>query len=613
MIPPKLILLTMILLPVVPSPGIVAGLEPGASVIAALDVDPSGSMPRPLLMPATKELPSEDVTENIFLWKQANTMMTTARTADAYLEAAEIYSEMIARGVRNGSVYYDLGTAFLKAGYPRDAKQALLRAERYIGGRQDIRHNLMLARGGGQDWKRTFFFWHFALAARMRAAVTGWSLAACLFGLAVGHVGMRRVARIVLTVSVIVLVLFGTSVAVSFAAERADQSFEPEEARSSAPQSNCFLLTSCNSNVSAHREGSAHVHPVPADTQGSRHVNRITSSLTAPAGVTATISTDNITPYIYQDFRLTLTVEFKGIQIGQEMDIENLPPGDVLFRDAFSALPVSRETVAGRLRETRRYVCRARSMTAGRLSIEPIIRLQLLPGSAAEYEAGNIVTTNFAVLPLSFTVRPLPAAGRPDDFSGAVGDFSLQMAASPTNCVPGDSVLVETTIAGTGYVGTIAPLNIAMAPHFRLHDPVRVETRKGALATFQQSLVPQSNLALTIPSVRFTFFNPHSDQYITLTNNPPHIRLQPRTPVPNIKYPISIIQYPFYRRRAILNGDQLARFAPHQLADPTFSLATGAVVEILTEAESWLKVAHQGKIGWVPVTSIAQSMPCTKP
>jgi len=105
--------------------------------------------------------------------------MTTARHADDFLGAARAYRKLIERGVRNGPLYYNLGTALLEAGQYDGAVFFLTRAERYTGSTRETRRNLRLAlaRQTEEDtatlpWYRLFLFWHYRLSTTDRMGVT---------------------------------------------------------------------------------------------------------------------------------------------------------------------------------------------------------------------------------------------------------------------------------------------------------------------------------------------------------------------------------------------------------------------------------------------------------
>ncbi len=66
--------------------------------------------------------------------------------AGSYSEAVEVYEELVARGVRNGALYYNLGNAYFKLG---ELGRAILNYRRASGadpGDGDMENNLNLAR-----------------------------------------------------------------------------------------------------------------------------------------------------------------------------------------------------------------------------------------------------------------------------------------------------------------------------------------------------------------------------------------------------------------------------------------------------------------------------------
>ena len=124
--------------------------------------------------------------EGRFLWDEANTALAHARTPAEFSAAARHYENLAGAGIQNGTLFYNLGTAWLQAGRYADARRALERAERYEGSAPDIRRNLLAAFGGAQKnrrpdlpWDRSVFVWHYALPCDLRAL-----LAAVLFSLA---------------------------------------------------------------------------------------------------------------------------------------------------------------------------------------------------------------------------------------------------------------------------------------------------------------------------------------------------------------------------------------------------------------------------------------------
>ena len=126
-----------------------------------------------------------DPSTRAFIWEQANAQAATATKPEDFLKAANTYNRLIADGVRNGSLFLNLGNALVMAGDGANAAAAFARAERHLGATPEIRQGLLAAialQTGRQQndlpWSRTAFFWHFAFPCQMRTltALCGWSL-----------------------------------------------------------------------------------------------------------------------------------------------------------------------------------------------------------------------------------------------------------------------------------------------------------------------------------------------------------------------------------------------------------------------------------------------------
>jgi len=164
--------------------------------------------------------------ERWFLWHEANARMAAAATPEDFLKAAESYHQLVRMGVRNGPLFYNLGTALLLAQEYDTALAYLLRAERYLGTTPEIRQNLELAAegvaqkgGAGLPWYRPLFFWHFGLPATARATAAALSFTAVWFGLVLQSFKKSAAAHYLLVVSVLSLVLFGSSTLISLVQE----------------------------------------------------------------------------------------------------------------------------------------------------------------------------------------------------------------------------------------------------------------------------------------------------------------------------------------------------------------------------------------------------------
>ncbi|MBI2437668.1 MAG: tetratricopeptide repeat protein [Lentisphaerae bacterium] len=170
-----------------------------------------------------------DAPERSFIWNEAQARLAAARTPAAYLQAAQTYQKLVDSGVRNGSLFYNLGTALLQAGQIDAAIAAFERAERFGGAQADLRHNLKIALARKQNsetvqwpWFRLVLFWHFDLPAAARTMVAALAFSIFWVALTLRLIGIERSAvRAVLILAAIAMILFGSSAATSWHQETA--------------------------------------------------------------------------------------------------------------------------------------------------------------------------------------------------------------------------------------------------------------------------------------------------------------------------------------------------------------------------------------------------------
>jgi hypothetical protein len=123
---------------------------------------------------------------------------------------------------------------------------------------------------------------------------------------------------------------------------------------------------------------------------------------------------------------------------------------------------------------------------------------------------------------LQVTVRPLPTAGRPEDFGGAVGSYTMQTTLDRAEAIVDDAVALRVTVEGEGALRTARPPAFEAPPDLRVFDPQvkesTVETRSGKVyskKTWEWIVVPLSPGDVTLPELRFDYFDPLSGSYAT--------------------------------------------------------------------------------------------------
>ena len=164
-----------------------------------------------------------------FLWNEANSRMASASSPEDFKAAATVYRKLVDAGVRNGPVFYNMGTALLMSRQHDQAIKAFTRAERYAGSNDDIEHNMLLAvRSRDKDpnaslpWYRVPLFWHYQLSTSSRITIAVVVYTCFWLALIMRALGSTRVYKPVLSVSMILLIVVGSSAATSIHQEEKD-------------------------------------------------------------------------------------------------------------------------------------------------------------------------------------------------------------------------------------------------------------------------------------------------------------------------------------------------------------------------------------------------------
>ena len=165
-----------------------------------------------------------------FAWNEANARMQAAGSKEDFARAAESYERLTHRGIVNGPLLYNLGTARLMAHNYEGAERALARAERYVGTTWEIRRNLTLATAHGSTdqplglpWYRLFLFWHYGPSATARLNIAVYAFAMLWALLTVRLFVSSATLRRLVVLTLVLAALFGSSVLVTVHQERQDR------------------------------------------------------------------------------------------------------------------------------------------------------------------------------------------------------------------------------------------------------------------------------------------------------------------------------------------------------------------------------------------------------
>ena len=127
---------------------------------------------------------------------------------------------------------------------------------------------------------------------------------------------------------------------------------------------------------------------------------------------------------------------------------------------------------------------------------------------------------------LKIKVSPLPEEGKPANFSGAVGKFSLSVNFPTRTVNAGETAQGEVIISGKGNFKLFDMPKLTFPPALEVYAPKEEEhlnhsaTGVSGDITHTYTIVPQYKGKFPIAPLSFTFFDPETQKYETLTSDP---------------------------------------------------------------------------------------------
>jgi hypothetical protein len=268
----------------------------------------------------------------------------------------------------------------------------------------------------------------------------------------------------------------------------------------------------------------------------------------------ATLSNDK--PYLNQGVLVTYTLYFSPrVYINNFIPVENPTYKNFWSQD----LPIKEY-------ETRRTTFRNESFNAvdlktvvlypqksGSLALDPFA-LELyvqIPTGRRDFFGDPIMrsaTKTVKAGDLSINVRELPEKGKPLNFSGAVGDFELSVDASRTNLEANESTQIKVKINGKGNLKLLSIPELSLPSALEKYDPeytdnVRVnrEGMNGSV-TNSYTVVPRYAGSYPVDPVEFTYFDPNSKSYKTLSSDPFELTVEGSAMLPSTSASAPIIE-----------------------------------------------------------------------
>ena len=165
---------------------------------------------------------------------------------------------------------------------------------------------------------------------------------------------------------------------------------------------------------------------------------------------------------------------------------------------------------------------------SGRLAIDPM-KMDIVigvPTGRADF-FGNVMTKNikkeFSSAKKVIIPKDLPLEGKPEDFTGAVGNFDFEVTLSKEALKANESSQIKVAVSGKGNLKLFELPTVETPAELEKYQPERKENVKVATnglsgsVTDTYTVVPQFKGKYKIPSVNFSFFDPNTKKYNTIS------------------------------------------------------------------------------------------------
>lgn len=126
---------------------------------------------------------------------------------------------------------------------------------------------------------------------------------------------------------------------------------------------------------------------------------------------------------------------------------------------------------------------------------------------------------------LTLNVKELPQENKPASFNGAVGNFTFSAKIDRTKLKVNDAITETITISGSGNLELVEAPVVKFPTDFETYEPKvtsRIRTGGGGVSgykKFDYLAIPRNPGDFVIPSVSFSFFNPHDKKYYTYSSD----------------------------------------------------------------------------------------------
>jgi BatD DUF11 like domain len=154
-----------------------------------------------------------------------------------------------------------------------------------------------------------------------------------------------------------------------------------------------------------------------------------------------------------------------------------------------------------------------------------IVFVKAEPGNS---NYGNTFTENVSISskPLVVNVKPLPEAGKPANFDGAVGNFEIESSVEKNKFSTDETGLLRINISGSGNMQLLTAPEIPWPKGFDAFETKDFDNTNmttipiSGSKTFEIPFAVSEAGEYKIPAISFSFFNPATASYKTVSSKP---------------------------------------------------------------------------------------------
>ncbi len=124
----------------------------------------------------------------------------------------------------------------------------------------------------------------------------------------------------------------------------------------------------------------------------------------------------------------------------------------------------------------------------------------------------------------SIDVKPLPEERKPTNFTGAVGDFKFDVTSSKQKLDATESLELSLRVSGTGNLKLFNLPSLKLPSSLEVYEPTRdddIRTQRNGMSgaiVEKYTVVPQFKGTYPIRPISFSYFDPKTESYKTLTS-----------------------------------------------------------------------------------------------